>query len=553
MTSPPAPQVEHGTLALGRQLGQGGQGAVHQVLNKKINRADSGGWDVVYKEYNSTVLPQLEATALELAVELLVEPGFGEGQWLCEKTAWPAAVVRRQGQACGFLMRAVPDRFQFTLRSLAGSGTGNQRLANLEYLLNDDAYVAGIGLTISDRDRLALLADLAATLTRLHRIGITVGDLSPKNLLFATAPRPECFLIDCDAMMLRGRTVLPQAETPDWQLPAGEPKATPPGDIYKFTLLAIRLFAREQTADDPAALTGISPALAALARAGLSPAPASRPTPSQWAEQLATATRKASGVPGSGRTGTNRPGGRQPRTANRSGPQPPTRGGTRSTPRTTPGNSSPGKAIATIAALAGVVILGIALQHSGDSSGSDTTPQSNVSALENTPADGSDPAHPYDDPTTQDATVPDDGPDPTYDPPDPAPTYDPPDPVPTYDPPTLAPTTPPSPPPPPPPPAPPPPPPSYFGAIAVGNHGGIGKAWDYKSEGAAQQGALTRCPDSGCKVLTTFVNGCGAIAYNTDSGQYWGGHGATEYAAENDAIANAGGGRWITAVCTTRY
>ncbi|NUQ97255.1 MAG: DUF4189 domain-containing protein, partial [Streptomyces sp.] len=374
--------------------------------------------------------------------------------------------------------------------------------------------------------------------------------------------------IDCDAMMLRGRTVLPQAETPDWQLPAGEPKASPPGDVYKFTLLAIRLFAREQTADDPAALSGISPALAALALAGLSPDPASRPTPSQWAEQLATATRKASRVPGPGRTRTNRPGGQQPRTGPRSGPQHPPRGGTRpgpqhpprgftrSTPRTTSGNSSAGKAIATIAALVGVVSLGIALQHSGDSSGSGTTPQPNISAFENTPGDGLDPAYSYDDPSTQDATVPDDGSDPTYDSPDPAPTYDPPDPVPTYDPPTLDPTTPPAPPPPPPappPPPPPPPPPSYFGAIAVGNHGGIGKAWDYKSESAAQQGALTRCPDSGCKVLTTFVNGCGAIAYNSNSGQYWGGHGATEYAAENNAIANAGGGRWITWVCTTRY
>ncbi|MEU5157832.1 hypothetical protein AB0I03_26445, partial [Glycomyces sp. NPDC021274] len=201
--------------------------------HKKINEtADDGGWDVVYKEYATTVLPGLDPAALTAQVGLLRELSAAEGRWLCGKTAWPAALVERDGRACGFLMRAVPDRFRFTFKSLAGTSAGTRRLANLEYLLNDDNYVAGIGLTISDHDRLLVLADLAATLTRLHRLGITIGDLSPKNLLFTTTPQPECFLIDCDAMRLRGTTVLPQAETPDWQIPPGEEKATRASDIY---------------------------------------------------------------------------------------------------------------------------------------------------------------------------------------------------------------------------------------------------------------------------------------------------------------------------------
>ncbi|GAA2133155.1 hypothetical protein GCM10009760_09020 [Kitasatospora kazusensis] len=70
---------------------------------------------------------------------------------------------------------------------------------------------------------------------------------------------------------------------------------------------------------------------------------------------------------------------------------------------------------------------------------------------------------------------------------------------------------------------------------------------------AADQAALNKCPRTDCKVLVSFVNSCGAIAYNPGTRQYWGGSGATETEAENSAISHAGGGNWITWVCTTRY
>ncbi|MFD5564676.1 hypothetical protein [Kitasatospora griseola] len=290
MNAAPGGAVDRGALVLDRRLGQGGQGVVHRVANLRINRAAAdGGWDVVYKEYAPALLPDLDAAALTAMVDLLDELSGDEGRWLCEKTAWPAAVVRKEGQVSGFLMRAAPDRFRFDFRSLSGAGSGTRRLANLEFLLNDDAYTAGIGLTVGERDRLLLLADLAGTLDRLHRIGIGVGDLSPKNLLLATTGPPECFLIDCDAMRLRGASVLPQAETPDWQLPAGEEKATLAGDVHKLALLAVRLIARDQVTTDPTALTALSPDLGELARRSLDPAPARRPSPAEWAECLRAA------------------------------------------------------------------------------------------------------------------------------------------------------------------------------------------------------------------------------------------------------------------------
>ncbi|MEV7026350.1 hypothetical protein [Kitasatospora sp. NPDC093558] len=300
MTADRPPAVERASLLLGPRLGQGGQGTVHRVLNKRINEADGGGWDVVYKEYGADVLPSLDGRALAAMVGLLGELSGAEARWLCEKTAWPAALVEDRGRTTGFLMRAAPERFLFDFRSLSGTAPAAKRLANLEFLLNDDGYVAGVGLVVSDRDRLLLLADLAATLTRLHRIGIAVGDLSPKNLLFTTTGRPECFLIDSDAMRLRGASALPQAETPDWQLPAHEERATPAGDVFKLALLAVRLFARDQTATDPTSLSAMSPALGDLARSSLGPDPAGRPSPALWAEYLRAASATASDAPAGG-------------------------------------------------------------------------------------------------------------------------------------------------------------------------------------------------------------------------------------------------------------
>ncbi|WP_405392446.1 hypothetical protein OG596_34330 [Streptomyces sp. NBC_01102] len=293
MSARSAGPVEFATLTLDGEIGRGGQGSVHRVRNKHINEsATEGGWEVVYKEYAPAVLPQVDAAALATAVALPGRLTGEQGRWLCEKTAWPAAVVRRGGQTCGFLMRAAPDRFRFTLRTLAAGNQGSPRLATLEYLLNEDAYVAGIGLNVTDRDRLLLLADLATTLDRLHRLGVAVGDLSPKNLLFALAPQPECFLIDCDAARTDLATVLPQAETPDWHVPAGEERATRHSDTYKLALLAVRLFARDQSTTDPAALAAIDPALGTLARASLGTAPDARPTPAAWSEQLTSASNK---------------------------------------------------------------------------------------------------------------------------------------------------------------------------------------------------------------------------------------------------------------------
>jgi len=100
--------------------------------------------------------------------------------------------------------------------------------------------------------------------------------------------------------------------------------------------------------------------------------------------------------------------------------------------------------------------------------------------------------------------------------------------------------------------APPPPPKMYYGAIAVARSGKYGRSWDYGTRAAADSKAMRECSLSSCKVLTDFVNACGAVAYNPSTNMYWGGHGDTKAEATRNAISNAGGGHWIVYQCTTR-
>lgn len=92
---------------------------------------------------------------------------------------------------------------------------------------------------------------------------------------------------------------------------------------------------------------------------------------------------------------------------------------------------------------------------------------------------------------------------------------------------------------------------NYYGAIAINpSTGSVGRSWDYDSYGAATSAALGAC-GYGCKVATSFVNGCGAIA---SSPSYWGyGRGPSLYSAQSAALYSAGGGYIYTWVCTSGH
>lgn len=48
----------------------------------------------------------------------------------------------------------------------------------------------------------------------MHKHGVYVGDISPKNLLFSLNPYEAVYFIDCDAMRINGVSVQRQVKHP---------------------------------------------------------------------------------------------------------------------------------------------------------------------------------------------------------------------------------------------------------------------------------------------------------------------------------------------------
>jgi hypothetical protein len=95
-------------------------------------------------------------------------------------------------------------------------------------------------------------------------------------------------------MQVRGASVTGQVQTPDWEVPPGEPTATPAADAYKFALLAIRIFARDQSSFDVTRLGEASPDLGRLAHSSLYDGPQRRPAVADWIPALEAAATMAS-------------------------------------------------------------------------------------------------------------------------------------------------------------------------------------------------------------------------------------------------------------------
>lgn len=280
MTTSSVLRVDRSNLSLSQDLGRGGQGRVAAVDGFKVHAS----WPAAIKIYAKEQQQSADASVLEAMVALPRQLSDDDRAFLLDNTAWPAVIVQDDGALCGFLMRAVPSDFYFDFQYRT---MGRQRkLADFAFLLNPEAYVRDAGLVVDDRQRLLLLQHLATLLTRLHAMDIVVGDLSPKNLIFKLTPQPRCFLIDCDASQLSGEVVLTPVETPDWKAPEGGAKASKATDAYKFGLLAVRLFAHDQSVQDVSAITAVTAELGQLATRSLQSDPQSRPAPQDWMPAL---------------------------------------------------------------------------------------------------------------------------------------------------------------------------------------------------------------------------------------------------------------------------
>ena len=237
--------IERDKLGSLTKIGQGGQGIVYRAPNVKTKFAAS----MVYKEYKPQARSEIDFTALA-AMPALVEESltYAQAERLVSIAAWPCALVEDVGTPTGFVMPAIPDEFFIPLTTAKGVSTST---AEFQHLLNHSSIVDARGINIDDAQRYALLRETASALAFLHKHGVCVGDVSPKNLLFSLTPHEAVYFIDCDAMRINTVSALPQVETPGWNTPAGEELATLYTDTYKLGLLALRLSDRRSRHHQP--------------------------------------------------------------------------------------------------------------------------------------------------------------------------------------------------------------------------------------------------------------------------------------------------------------
>lgn len=276
------------------RLDSGGQGVVFAAPRLRMQYASS----LVFKQYKPNVAESLDVSVLESMPTYLESLAFAAGWELLSQSAWPCRLVDDGTRIIGFVMPSIPDAFFVQMKKSSGM---SRELAEFQHLLNDESFLARRQIGLTDRHRYELLREVARALSVFHRHGIAVGDLSPKNLLFAYDPDPAVYFIDCDAMRFQGGSVMTQIETPSWEVRTvndGEELGTAASDSYKLGLLALRLLTGSQDTRDPARLPkSVKADIRQLIVAALSADANHRPKPDDWIAPLEAAAATASTEP----------------------------------------------------------------------------------------------------------------------------------------------------------------------------------------------------------------------------------------------------------------
>lgn len=269
---------------LGTLLGTGGQAKVYEA--QQLSLPDAPG-PLVVKLYRSGHAPPHGLRCL-VAQRNRLKPA--ERARLDTLTAWPLRVIEDHGEACGVVLRLIPDSF-FQTRVLPGTGRQARGPREVQNLFVDPTRARFLGVpepTLAQR--LLVCRDFASALHMLHRHEMVVGDLNAKNALFRLRDRPSVMLVDCDAIRIKGSmAVVRQLNAPDWEPPEGSllSQAT---DLYKFGLFVLRCLSPgsgASTARDPRhAHATLDAEGRRLLRAALDGPPVDRPAARDWGHYL---------------------------------------------------------------------------------------------------------------------------------------------------------------------------------------------------------------------------------------------------------------------------
>lgn len=301
----PTATVERAALGQLQKLGDGGQGTVFFAPRVRFN----GTMDGVYKEYKPQLRASINFSVLQAQTEFLNTLPSATRAALVERTSWPVHVVTDTGTPTGFVMPRIPSSFNVALRTSAGATSVT--LASMQHLLNDPSFLRRRGLNFTVSNQYSLARELAEVLQQFHDNSIVVGDMSAKNVLFSLGSARQIYFIDADSMKVRGRSAVPETESPDWDVRSvsHEPLGTVFTDRYKFGLMVLRLLAGDQLTRSLSSLPAYVPStVRQLLSESLSPDPSRRPSPAAWVPVLIhAATTAPLHAPAPGTTPAARP------------------------------------------------------------------------------------------------------------------------------------------------------------------------------------------------------------------------------------------------------
>lgn len=236
-------------LRVGAMLGRGGgQGAVYALPQHE---------GYAYKHYYDPI-PGARDSFHEL-----VDAGRALAPSLAAHSIsalWPVHVLGPGDAVEGYAMPLMPDRFRTELHTPYGP---DLQEATLEFALAPDPGKAFFPVrALSPTERLQLVRKVGVFLDTLHAADLVYGDLSLKNMRYATDPL-ELLVMDMDGVHRISTKVIPAkdlANTPDWNDPH-RTSELPLGfdlDRYKFALLVHRLVVVNHVSapfpDDPSAI-----------------------------------------------------------------------------------------------------------------------------------------------------------------------------------------------------------------------------------------------------------------------------------------------------------
>jgi serine/threonine protein kinase len=298
------------------KLATGKQAVIYKVppsaLHTKIQVA------VAIKKYKKTILQGCESTIESYLKMLFANRKSAPAvirRIIDQYTTWPRCIVYENGEACGFAMHLIPEKFFAHYIDVAGEETAD---SNFDFILNDDNTRKGLGLPIINQGgRAKIVYDLLLIVSQFHKYDFVIGDISPNNILVYVDPTNQksnrALFIDTDSFRKANHThPLKQPHTPNWFPPeawsarqkridlersngdanqimryrAMEFIQNTQTDIYKICLAILRLYhtGEQRTSISESNLSiqlltkDISKDFAALITKGLDSSPTSRPT-----------------------------------------------------------------------------------------------------------------------------------------------------------------------------------------------------------------------------------------------------------------------------------